>query len=262
MHFDEIDFNALYKQQKEATTFKMKSQAAWDNKAASMNERVHDSIYNEQFLDLLNLSGCKTVLDVGCGVGNLSLRLGTQLQTVYALDYSSKMLSLLEENAKEKKLNNINPINYSWYDDWSSIPKADIVLASRSLEVKDMKEALTKLHNHAKKRVYLSYKVGGTFVSQAILDVMQREVIKKPDYIYVMNILYSMGITASVNFIQSEGRSSVYKNCEHFIQSIAWSLGELTNTEKQRLEAYYESDVKNNKHSSDFVSWAVISWEV
>ncbi len=262
MTYEDIDFNALYIKQKELTTFKMKSQAAWDDKAASMNKRVHDSIYNEQFLDLLNTTDCQTALDVGCGVGNLSLRLATSLEKVYALDYSSNMLTLLEQNAQEKELANIFLLNYSWYDSWEAVPKADIVIASRSLEVKDMQEALEKLHNHAKKRVYLSYKVGGTFVSQTILDVIQRKVIKKPDYIYVLNILYGMGINASVNFIQSEGRSSVYSSCEHFIQSIAWSLGELTQEETQRLRTYYETDVKNKQDKSDFVSWAVISWEV
>jgi len=262
MTFDDIDFNALYIKQKESTTFKMKSQAAWNKKAASMNQRVHNSIYNDEFLDLVNTSDCKSLLDVGCGVGNLSLKLAENLERVYALDYSKEMLKILEDNARQASIENITSFCNSWYDDWADIPKADIVIASRSLEVKDMKAALEKLNNKALKRVYLSYKVGGTFVSQDILNAMQRQVIKKPDYIYVLNILYSMGINATVNFIRSEGRTQVYKDCEHFIESIVWSLGEITQDEKGRLEEYYESNVKNSASDIEFVKWALISWEV
>lgn len=261
MTYEDIDFNTLYIKQKESTTFKMKSQAAWDNKAASMNQRVHNSIYNDEFLALVNTNDCQSLLDVGCGVGNLSLKLAKNLETVYALDYSKEMLKILQQNATDENLNNINTFCSSWYDAWDDIPKADIVIASRSLEVKDMQAALEKLNQQALKRVYLSYKVGGTFVSQEILNAMQREIVKKPDYIYVLNILYGMGINATVNFIRSEGRSQVYKDCEHFIESIVWSLGEVTEQEKERLIKYYENHVKNSSEETEYVKWAVISWE-
>lgn len=261
MKYEDIDFNELYVKQKELTSFKAKAKEAWDEKAPSMNKRVHKSIYNEQFLNLLNLDGISSSLDIGCGVGNLSLRLAQNLDEVNCLDYSTGMLEILEQNAKEKNLTNINTINKSWYDSWDDVPKADLVIASRSMEVKDMKEALTKLNDKAKKKVVISFKKGGTFVSDEVLDVLQKDVIKKPDYIYVVNILYSMGINASVNFIQSEGRGTIYTSKEKFIQSITWSLGELTNDELQRLENYYDNIDLSKKEEVDFVQWAVISWD-
>ena len=104
-----------------------------------------------------------------------------------------------------------------------------------------MKEALLKLNEKANKKVVISFKKGGTFVSDEILDVLQKEVIKKPDYIYVINILYSLGINASVNFVQSEGRSTIYTSKEKFVESIKWSLGELSNADIKALEDYYEN---------------------
>ena len=56
MRFENIDFNKLYMEQKEASTFKMKSKEAWDIKADSMNKKVHKSIYNEQFLNQVMIS--------------------------------------------------------------------------------------------------------------------------------------------------------------------------------------------------------------
>jgi len=261
MRYVDIDFNELYVKQKELTTFRAKGKDAWDEKAPFMNKKVHQSIYNEQFLNLLDLSDIKSVLDVGCGVGNLSLRLSKSVKEVNSLDYSPVMLEILQENAKQKDIENINTINKSWYDSWDEVPTCDLVIASRSMEVKNMKEALLKLNNKANKKIVITYKKGGSFVSEEILEVLQREIIRKPDYIYLVNILYSLGINASVNFIQSEGRSTLYNSKEKFIESVSWSIDGLSSDEINRLEAYYDSLDKNKKEEKDYVYWAVISWD-
>lgn len=261
MTFDNIDFNDLYIKQKEKSTFKMKSKEAWDKKADSMNKKVHKSIYNEQFVKLLNLEKIDSLLDVGCGVGNLSLKLSPKIKNVYSLDYSTKMLEILEENAKEQNVKNIKTINKSWYDSWDEVGNADLVIASRSMEVKDMKAALIKLNDKANKKVVISYKVGGSFVSEEILNVLKRDIIKKPDYIYLLNILYSMKIFATVNFVQSEGRGTIYTSKEKFIESVSWSIGDLKYEEIQRLENYYDTLNKEQILKEDFVYWAIISWD-
>lgn len=260
-NFDEIDFNKLYMHQKEKSTFKAKAKESWDKKAPSMNQKVHKSIYNEQFIKLLDLDGIDSLLDVGCGVGNLSLRLAAKFSQVYSLDYSPKMLEILEENAKEQNILNIKTINKSWYDLWNEVPNADLVIASRSMEVKDMKEALTKLNDKANKKVALSYKVGGSFVSNEILEVLKRDIIKKPDYIYLLNILYAMGIRASLNFVQSEGRGTIYTSKEKFIESVSWSIGDLSSDEINSLENYYDNLDKDKRIDEEFVYWAIISWD-
>ena len=260
MSIENINFNDIYKEQKSLSSFKMKSKEAWDEKAKWMNKRVHKSIYNDGFMGLIEIGDSTSLLDVGCGVGNLSLLLAKKIETINALDYSTGMLEILNANAKEKKIDNIHTFNLSWYDNWKSVPKSDIVIASRSMEVSDMQEALEKLNEKANKRVYLSYKVGGSFLSEDILKAMKREVVKKPDYIYVVNILYSMGINARVDFISSEGRSTVYNSLDAFLQSVSWSIGELSDTEKTRLATYYEEHVKDKGDNTDYVKWAVISW--
>ncbi|MAC84498.1 MAG: SAM-dependent methyltransferase [Arcobacter sp.] len=261
MKYEDIDFNKLYVEQKQLTSFKAKGKDAWDEKAPFMNKKVHQSIYNEQFLSLLDLNDINSVLDVGCGVGNLSLRLAKSIKEVNSLDYSSVMLEILQENAKQRDIKNINIINKSWYDSWDEVPFADLVIASRSMEVKNMKEALLKLNEKANKKVALTYKKGGSFVSEEILEVLQREIIRKPDYIYLVNILYSLGINASVNFIQSEGRSTIYTSKEKFIESVSWSIDGLSSDEITRLEKYYDSLDKSKKEEKDFAYWAVISWD-
>jgi len=261
MHLETIDFNKMYIEQKKKTSFQAKNKEAWNKKASSMNQHIHNSMYNQNFLNHINLEGINSSLDIGCGPGNLSLLLSKKLKNIYCLDFSNKMLELLQENAKKENCSNIKSFNLSWYDDWSLLPKADLVIASRSMEVKNMQEALEKLDKQALKKVVLSYKVGGSFLSEDILKVLNKDINKKPDYIYIINILYKMGIKASLNFIKSEGRNTQYKNEEDFITSVSWSLGTLKEEEKNLLKEYYETRIKNQNQSDTYVEWAIIAWD-
>jgi len=261
MEFEDIDFNELYVQQKQKTTFKSKGVEQWNKKAYSMNERVHKSIYNDGFFNSMNFDNCETVLDVGCGVGNLSLKIAPKVKHLYALDFSPMMLEQVKKNASKNDIFNISTINKSWYDSWEDLENVDIVIASRSMEVKDMQNALEKLNNKANKRVYLSYKVGGSFLDENILKTIKKKTVKKPDYIYLLNILYQMGINASIQFLNSEGRTSMYTDVESFIKSVSWSLGELSAEETHGLENYFEHLSDEDKKQNEFVRWALISWE-
>jgi cyclopropane fatty-acyl-phospholipid synthase-like methyltransferase len=248
-------------EQKENSTFKPKGEKDWDKKAINISKRIYNSIYNNELISKIDFNGCNTLLDVGCGVGNISLIAAKKLKKVYSLDFSSVMLKYLNIEVKKRNITNINTINLSWEESWKNIPNCDIVIASRSMEVKNMKEALEKLNSKANKRVYLTYKVGGSFLNDDILKYIGKKINKKPDYIYTVNILYKMGINASVSFIKSEGKNRQYTDKESFVKSIIWSIGELSSKEKELLRKYYDKNIKDIKQDEDFVCWAVISWD-
>lgn len=258
MNILNVDFNELYIEQKQLSDFKPKTREEWDAKAEDLNKRIHQSIYNEQFLSCVNTSDANTLLDVGCGPGNLALRFARKLETVYAMDYSSQMLRILSENAASKKIENIKTFAMSWEDEWACLPKADIVIASRSMEVSDMKRALIKLDAQALKKVYLTYKVGGSFLDMELLDFIGKEIIPKPDYIYILNILYSLGINAQVSFLESENNDLNIKTYEGLQKRIEWSLGELTEEQTSRLKRYFD---EGKKPKQSKIGWALISWE-
>ncbi len=261
MGIDKIDFNELYKKQKQNSTFKPKSVDEWDKKAPSISKRIHKSIYNEELLNLMDFSGCETFLDVGCGVGNISLLVANRFKSVYALDFSKVMLKEVENEAKKRDIDNIKTIHLSWEDSWDIVPNADIILASRSMEVNDMRDALEKLNKKANKRVYLTYKVGGSFISDDILKFIGKKINKKPDFIYTVNILYQMGIMPKINYIKSEGKKKQYDSEDSFINSITWSIGELTDTQIELLKTYYHTKLEDDTSSSNYLCWAVICWD-
>jgi SAM-dependent methyltransferase len=253
-----IDFNELYKTQKLSSDFKPKTKEEWDAKAEDLNKRIHQSIYNEQFLSAVNTSGCESLLDIGCGPGNLAIRFAKKLPFIHAVDYSSEMLKCLNENAITKKIVNITTHQLSWDDNWDNLPQTDIVIASRSMEVPDMKEALLKLDNQAKKRVYLTYKVGGSFLDLEMMDIIGKKITPKPDYIYIINILYSMGINAKVEFLESENSDKNITSYEELLKRVEWSIGALDDEQKLLLKEYFGS---GKKPKANKLAWALIYWE-
>lgn len=256
-----IDFEALYRDQKTKTDFKPKDKTDWDKRAPQMRIALMQSIYNDAFLKAVDLSGCESLLDVGCGPGNLCLRMAPALKAVHAMDFSGAMLEALRQNAAELGVTNVTTHELSWEDDWRGLPKCDAVIASRSMEVGDMGDALRKLNAQAQKRVYVTYKQGGSFIEPEILEAIGREVEPKPDYIYIVNILYNMGINASVSFLPSEGKGFNYRDEEAFVNSVVWSLGELGGEEERRLRAYYQKRAAANDLKDRPVNWVLIGWE-
>lgn len=258
-NLDKLDFAKLYKEQMKNSTFKRKSNSDWDKKASYFSENVLNSSYTKEFVSKIDISTCETLLDVGSGPGTISLSLASKLKKVYALDYSKEMLNFANENAKKLEISNLMTIHKSWYDDWNDVPNADIVVASRSMEVKDIKKALKKLNNKANKKVFITTKVGGTFIDKEILAQLKREIIPRPDYIYLINTLHSMGIFAKVDFIKTQNSNQINSD-EEFIQKISWSLGELSNKEKTNLKSYFNTTYKY-KNNTNYITWAFISWE-
>lgn len=257
-----IDFGCLYLVQRKASTHKAKGKDAWNKKAKDMNNKIHSGVYNDTIIEKVNLEEVEDVLDVGCGPGTFSLKFAPFVKKVYAFDFSTNMLEALKINAKELKLNNIEAMQKDIEGDWEDIPTCDVVLASRCMEVDDIKAALIKLDKHAKKAVYLTFKVGKSYLSEELLNAMKREIIPKPDYIYLVNVLYQLGIQAKVEFILPADNSCVKAtSLDEYIDSVSWSLDGISKEEEKLIEAFYQKciDEKRTPPLRDN-RWALISW--
>ena len=259
-NLDKLNFSKLYKIQMKNSTFKSKSSSDWDKKALHFSQNVLNSPYTKEFTKRVDISDCETLLDVGSGPATISLALAKKLKTVYALDYSKEMLNYAEQNAKNKEIDNLVSIHKSWYDSWEDVPNADIVVASRSMEVKDIKKALKKLDEKANKRVYITTKVGGSFIDKEILKQIKRDIIPRPDYIYLLNTLHTMGIFAKVDFIKTSSKKFDTSNEDEFIQKLKWSLGKISKKEEKNLREYFNTTYKL-KEKDESLIWAFISWE-
>lgn len=258
MVIHDIDFARLYREHLAAASRLPKPASAWDARADGISRRSRHSRYAQNFIGRMDLSGCNTLLDVGCGPGTICLPLASRLETIYGLDYSQGMLDALTLNAHQLGVGNVQPVLRAWEDDWSDIPPCDIVVASRSTSVQDMAAALGKLNDKARKRVYLTHTVGGKFVSQEILEAIGRRRIAAPDYIYVVNILYDMGINPRVDYIRNDAHLET-ADFDDLLRRVSWSLGKLNEDETTRLRQWSERTDANPLRAP--MQWAFISWD-
>ena len=239
---ENIDWNELWKQSKLEKSFKSKTADDWDKKAPSFARRNSVSLYIDKFIELLNPEVSWSVLDVASGPGTLAIPLAKKVKSVSALDFSPAMLQILEKHIQDEGLTNISTHQLSWNDDWQEkgIGIHDIAIASRALSVDNLRAALEKLNAFARNQVVITDKVGhGPFDPDAFAAV-GRELKSGPDYIYTINLLYQMGIRASIDFIELEN-SMPCSSLEEAMDFYNWMFHDLTDEEKKRLKKYVQS---------------------
>ena len=258
---DDVDFGRLYREHYVASGGREKPSEAWDERAAGLSRELEGSPYVDELLRLVDLTGCRTLLDVGCGPGTIALALAPRLDRVWGLDYSRGMLDAMMGHAAARGLGNVEPILRSWEDDWSDVPACDLVLASRSTLVRDMEDALARLDAKAKRRVCLTSLVGGRFVRADVLEVLGRERLAYPDYVYIVNLLHRMGRHPRLDYIRAGRRSDERQGLDQIVRRVEFSLGSLSEDERQRLEAWYREDPERAERGREPYRWAFVSWE-
>lgn len=260
MTISAIDFGRLYHDHMAATGRRPKTADAWDARVKQVEPRLAHGGYVDAFIARMDLDGCESLLDVGCGSGALCLPLAARLRHIVALDYSPAMLEALGNGARAQGAGNIEARLCAWEDDWSDVPECDIAIASRSTQVDDMAAALAKLDGKARRRVYLTHRVGGHAVDPEILDVLGRRRVGLPDYIYVLNILHAMGIHPRVDYLEG-GAPVEVTGADDMLRRIAWSLGTLDPDEHARLHHWYAHRDSRAPLYMPARRWAFISWE-
>jgi len=261
MFLEPIDFATMYKAHKNATDFKGKSRQEWDGKSSSMAASAVNSPYVDAFISRMALQKDDCVLDIGCGPGTLAVPLAKRVKKVVAVDYSPQMLAQLRDYAAREGVTNIETRCLSWEEDWSLLPRADIAVASRSLEVGDIEAALEKMTRHADKACYLTYKVGGSYVDMEILDFIGKTIVPKPDFWYIPLILYQKGLLPRVDYIETPRGSIKSTDADAFVASLRWSLGSLDEAQEEKARLYFDKIIaKESRHPRPF-NWAFIGWQ-
>ncbi|MCL2025272.1 MAG: methyltransferase domain-containing protein [Leptospirales bacterium] len=246
---------------------RLKGEAFWDMRAPSFAKHADETGYADAFLDIIKPESGMTVFDMGCGGGTLAVPLSGMVREVTAADFSPNMLAIVKDKMSAFNIRNINPVKLSWEDDWTSagIGVHDIAIASRSMSVENIKEAVTKLSGAASKRVYISTVVGDGPHDRILYEAVGREIFPSVDYIYTYNILYQMGIHANVSFISGNDVKS-YDTFDEALASTHWMFQDMTPEEEAKLNAFMKAHLveKNGRWQKDYVAnykWAVIWWD-
>ena len=183
--------------------------AFWDERAKSFSSKDTPEGYVEEFLHRANVRSGESVFDMGCGTGDLAVPLAEAGINVVAADFSEGMLGVLGERARRLGLSNVRSVQMGWEDDWAACGlrpgSFDVCLASRSLSVSDLEEALLKLDALARRRVCITVATGlSPRTDGRVMAALGFKSAIVPDYLYAVLTLAQHGIRAEVSFIDSE----------------------------------------------------------
>jgi SAM-dependent methyltransferase len=262
-----VDWNKVWKDMKSRPYEADRVVDYWDSRAPVFAQESNTSPYVEQFMRLLSLEAGWRVLDVGCAAGTLALPLAPRVRQVTGIDISPAMLQGLRSACRRHGLDNVRAVNASWTDDWEAadIIPHEVAIASRSLIVPDLRAAIERLNRFATRRVYISTPVGDGPLDHAMFRAIGRSCRFGADYIYVYNLLYQMGLHASLNFITYRENKS-YPDKETVFSAMQSRIGDLLPQEETALREYIDQfyvrrEDRWRRAVPLVIRWAVMWWD-
>ena len=188
----------------------------WNREAEEYSDRIKKNgyKYGQQIIGVIKeiIEPDFEVLDVGAGPGTIAIPLAKRVKKVTALDPSKGMIKLLEESAVEAEIENIETQNKTWQkvDDAEIGGKFDLVITSNVLwQFEDVGTQLMRIHDASRKYCCVVHHAG--LINDELWSKMWSEIMNEEynfdfdtGYIYIYNILYSKGIYANVEVIDSD----------------------------------------------------------
>lgn len=207
-----IDWNETWKEQQREhhRTNRENSDASfWDAKDAARRfyamaqenngERIRKTMKE------LPLSPESRVLDIGAGPGAIAIPIAQQVAHLTAVEPSEGMASFFAEKIEEENCGNITLIRKRWEDiEVKTDLEApyDVVFASYSLDVPDIREAIQKIEEAASKYIAIYWFAGETNWEAMSRDLWPKlhgfEYAPNPKCNILYNVLYSMGIFPNI----------------------------------------------------------------
>ncbi len=266
--YSDLDWDILWQNARKRKSWSSKGAEEWDKRAASFSSRNQSSSFVSLVLARLPLDNSLTVLDIGAGSGTLALPIAGKVKSVTALDYSTGMLAALKEQAALAGMDNIRTVHGSWQDDWSlfGIEQHDIAIASRSLGVVNLKGALYQLDRYASRYVFIVDRISPTPFDPEAFSVIGRPFNSGPDYIYILNTLYGMGIHPHVDILRLE-TTNKFASLDDAFRSYSWMFKDLSAQEESLLRGYLKGKSRACDDGHICIQraappqWAFIWWE-
>lgn len=175
-------------------------------RARWFNQAVQVSDFPAQTLKVLEpiLLGCRSVLDVGAGVGALTVPLARTVEAVTALEPSPAMLDELRATLTRHGLTNVTCIPAAWGK--ADLAPHDLILVANVSPIfNDLLGFLTAAEPLARRALALVQNVGpGTekfYLGELYPLLLGRPYPARDDYLKSVTLLHSLGIYANVQTI-------------------------------------------------------------
>ena len=209
------DWNVIWKRRQElheSSKVTDDSSHNWDKKEnAERYDKNAKSQYDDRVrmtIAALDITPESRVLDIGAGPGTLALPLAPHVREVTAVEPGAGMVAILSDHAEKEGIGNITCVQKLWEDvDIARDLKApyDIVIASLSLTMYDIREALRKMDAVSSGSVHLFWFADMAFWERMDADLWEplhgRPYHPGPKADCLFGVLYQMGIYPDVTML-------------------------------------------------------------
>jgi SAM-dependent methyltransferase len=212
---------------------------------------------------LLEVDGM-SVIDIGSGPGMMTLPMARRARRVTAVEPSGRMIDLLREHLEHEGMENVDIVNDRW-EDVEDLEKHDVVVASLSLLMLDLRAAVEKMDTLARRRVHLIWFAGTSPWERIRMEIdpvlRGREYTPKPKADILYAVLHSMGIFPEVRMLDEHRRRTYASMDEAISEARRWLHLEKGHEEEiiRFLEGNLE-EVHGGYAYRDGPKYALISW--
>jgi SAM-dependent methyltransferase len=245
------DWNAIWKLRQElheSSKVAGDSSHNWDKKEnAERYDKNAQSRYDERVnmtIAALDIPPEGRVLDIGAGPGILAIPLAPRVRMVTAVEPGAGMVAILKEHAKRDGISNITCVQKRWEDvDIARDLEApyDCVIASLSLTMHDIREALKKMDAAASGSVHLFWFADMALWERMAADLQEllykRRYYPGPKADCLFGVLYQMGIYPDVTMMPMS-KEYRFGNREELLAFFAKRFGVVTPIQEKILEDY------------------------
>lgn len=212
----------------------------WNRDANGWDVRwKREEEFTKRQADALDLLPSDTVLDIGCGTGPLTVHVAPRVKKVVAQDFGSNMLGLLEANARERGLTNVETLQGNWHtmEPGRELPVCDVAIARWS----PAQGNILKMSRCATRRCYSLMTCALTFekdgastggywcrsTTDEALNTSPRPCARKYGFNVHFNLLYDHGANPTVSYVSDEHRVEAATRDE-LVEKLAASLAPRT----------------------------------
>jgi len=249
--YGNIDWNEIWKARQErydASRIAGDTSHDWDRKENAERYSAQSAGEFEKrirmTLDDLTVNPSTRVLDIGAGPGTLAIPLAPWVKEITAVEPGAGMIAALKERTKREGIRNITCVRKTWeeVDPARDLTGPyDLVIASLSLTMHDIREAVQKMDAVSCGEVCLYWFVDLPFWERMYADLMLplhgMPYYSGPKADCLWNVLYQAGIYADVRMLplDKEYRFSSQGEMSAFFRQ---RFGVTTPEQKEVLERY------------------------
>ncbi len=184
------------------------------------------------------------LLDIGAGPGTLAIPFAQKVAHVTAVEPADGMVSVMREKMAEFGVENITVVQKRWEDvdvKRDLQPPYDVVIASFSLGMTDIRSAIEKMMEASSRYVYLYHFAGETSWDRQWSEIWPRlhgrEYHHGPKCDVLYNVLYQMGIYPNIRTFRLEQNQS-YSSLDEAVSVLSPQAQAKTEAQKAILREY------------------------